>query len=228
MEPIPWRGFRAIDKLIFILLPLLAVSVAVLPLLDQIFIRRLARLIGSQTTLSYLVGGGAWGLAAGIVFLLAIYVIWRRHGLVSNRALWFGTGCPNCRERELVRVSRRFGDRFYNLAAVPAYRYACRNCTWRGLRIGRRERSADRQAELEAALLRFDPDMPMASTPAGAEPPRAGSEHSAPVGDGWDEPADHTPVYANGSGGHVAGDTDDGPGDDTDWLWPRPSGTDQV
>ncbi len=157
-EPIPWRGFRALDKLVFILLPLAAVAVVVLPLLDQVFLRRLARLTGNSALVSWLASGGTWIAGAGVLLLLALFVLWRRQALVGNKALWSSSGCPACGERELVRVSRQFGDRFYGLAAVPAYRYACRNCTWRGLRISRREQSAEHEAELEAALLRFDPD----------------------------------------------------------------------
>lgn len=173
-EPTPWRGFRAIDKLLFVLLPLAAVAIVVLPLLDQVFLRRLARLTGNAGLVSWLASGGTLIVGAGVLLLLALYVLWRRQTLVGNKALWFSSGCPACGERELVRVSRHFGDRFYNLAAVPAYRYACRNCTWRGLRIARREQSREREAELEAALLRFQPDgEALLLSPDADEPQRA-------------------------------------------------------
>ena len=238
-EPIPWRGFRAIDKLIFVLLPLAAAAVVVLPMLDQVFLRRLARLTGNAALVSWLATGGTWIAGAGILLLLALFVLWRRQTLVGNKALWFSSGCPACGERELVRVSRRFGDRFYNLAAVPAYRYACRNCTWRGIRIGRREQSLEHEAELEAALLRFDPDARVAPADSAAEPgiggegrPRRAESVFRDTGDvAWDEAA--APTVDD----EADNDTDDEPAnnhageespDDMEWIWVRPSGTDQL
>lgn len=159
IEPLPWRGVRVIDKIILALLILAALAVLVLPFLDLVFVRRLARLTGAREVVAWLVNGyGAWIVGAALLGVALLYAVWVRHRMVSNRNLWFGTGCPNCMERELVRVSRKSSDRFYGLLAIPAYRYACRNCTWRGLRIARREHSRERDAELEAALLRFTPD----------------------------------------------------------------------
>jgi len=234
-EPIPWRGFRAIDKLIFVLLPLAAAAIIVLPFLDQFFLRRLARLSGNAAPFNWLVGGGTWIVAAGVLLLLLLYVLWRRQRLVGNKALWFSSGCPACGERELVRVSRHFGDRFYGLAAVPAYRYACRNCTWRGLRVGRREQSIEREAELEAALLRFDPDARVpdgnaANGETGTErPPRAGSVFRDSGDVAWGEDDAPHPVLAYGAAdepnNNHAGD--EAP-DELEWIWVRPSGTDQL
>jgi hypothetical protein len=236
-EPIPWRGFRAIDKLIFVLLPLAAVAVVVLPLLDQVFLRRLARLTGNAALVSWLAGGGTWIAGAGVLLLLALFVLWRRQTLVGNKGLWFSSGCPACGERELVRVSRHFGDRFYSLAAVPAYRYACRNCTWRGLRIGRREQSAEHEAELEAALLRFDPDSRMtpidvagapATTDAGGSR-RTGSVFRDAGDVAWGEAFAPTSDDDNDaddpSANNHAGDESP---EDMEWIWARPSGTDQL
>ena len=237
-EPIPWRGFRAIDKLLFVLLPLAAVAVVVLPLLDQVFLRRLARLTGNAAMVSWLASGGTWIVGAGILLLSALFVLWRRQALVGNKALWFSSGCPACGERELVRVSRRFGDRFYGLAAVPAYRYACRNCTWRGLRIGRRQQSLEHDAELEAALLRFDPDARGATFESAAEPdtagetrPRRAASAFRDTGDvDWGEAAappmdDDTDSADDEVADNHAGDESL---DDMEWIWVRPSGTDQL
>ena len=239
-EPTPWRGFRAIDNLIFALLPTAALAIVVLPLLDQVCLRRRARLTGYTGLVSWLASGGTLIVGAGVLLLLAVYVLWRRQTLVGNKALWFSSGCPACGERELVRVSRHFGDRFYNLAAVPAYRYACRNCTWRGLRIGRREQSLEREAELEAALLRFDPDARVAPVDSAAEPgeyrPRRAASVFRDTGDvDWVETA--MPALGNEAGDADDNGTDDEaannhagdePLDDMEWLWVRPSGTDQL
>jgi hypothetical protein len=163
-EPIPWRGFRALDKVIIFALPLLAIASLAIPFLDQAALRRLGRLPGLGSFFTWLAGGNnAWVAGIVILFLLVLFIVWRRWRIISDKRLWFGTGCPNCRQRELVRVSRHGSDRFYGLVGIPAYRYACRDCSWRGLRIARREHSPERELELEEALLRFEPASPSAS-----------------------------------------------------------------
>jgi LPXTG-motif cell wall-anchored protein len=159
IEPVPWRGVRAAEKLVLILLPLSAAVVLILPFLDQVILRRLARLPGARPFVTWLINdSNTWLVGAGLLLLGGLFMLLVRHRLNSNKQLWFGTGCPQCMERELVRVTRNSSDRLYGLIGVPAYRYACRNCTWRGLRIARREHSPEHEAELEASLLRFDPD----------------------------------------------------------------------
>ena len=159
IEPLPWRGVRAIEKLILIALPVAAVVVMALPFLDQVIVRRLARLPGARPFVVWLVNGAnSWIAGAALLGLAVLFALFVRYRLTSNKRLWSGNGCPECQERELVRVSRKTSDRFYRLLGVPAYRYACRNCTWRGLRVARRDYSPERLAELEASLARFDPE----------------------------------------------------------------------
>lgn len=159
IEPVPWRGVRAVEKLILILLPLAALAVIALPFLDQVVARRLARLPGARPIIVWLVNGNnSWIVGAALIGLTVLFALFVRYRLISNKRLWSGNGCPECMERELVRVSRHTSDRFYKLIGVPAFRYACRNCTWRGLRVARRDNSPERLAELEASLARFDPD----------------------------------------------------------------------
>lgn len=159
IEPKPWRGVGVMEKVILFLLFLSAAVILALPLLDQVVLRRMARLPGARPLIVWLINDyNTWIVGGVLLLLFALSVLWIRRRLINNRRLWFGTGCPECQERELVRVSRQSSDRFYGLLGVPAYRYACRNCTWRGLRIARREYTPEQIAELEASLLRFDPD----------------------------------------------------------------------
>ncbi len=182
LEPVPWRGIRAPEKLIIIALPLIAAVVLILPFLDQVILRRLSRLPGARPLVVWLVSGyNAWIVGLGILLLAGLFMLWVRHRLVRNQRLWYGTGCPNCMERELVRVSRQKSDRLYALLAIPAYRYACRNCTWRGLRIARRVISPERELELEEALLRFQPDGLPAGVAAGHSSVRDLEESNAVV-----------------------------------------------
>jgi len=181
VEPVAWRGLRALEKIIILTLPLLAAAVLILPKIDQAFLRRLARVVRARPFVAWLVNDfNAWIVAGALVVLTALCALWIRHRLVSDRRLWYGTGCPNCMERELVRVSRYRRDRLYSLAAIPAYRYACRNCTWRGLRIARREYSPEQELELEEAMLRFQPDAIDSSS--REEPDAARAPLAAPRG----------------------------------------------
>lgn len=226
IEPIPWRGFRAIDKLVVIVLPLLAAALVLLPFLDQAMLRRLARLVSARRFIPWLINGpGTWVIAGGLLLLLALFVWWRRRAIMGEERLWASAGCPNCQERELVRVSRQFSDRFYGLAAIPAYRYACRSCTWRGLRIGRRRHSQEMDEELEAALLRFDPNASLMEQQSAAGPdaaPVALARAGALFRDAGDVAwAGDTPLPPNGyTDLEAAGeDADDEPVDELEWVW---------
>lgn len=162
VEPIPWRGVRAIDKLFILVFPLAAVAVLVMSFLDESLLRRLGRMSGTGSILSWLVNGNnAWFVFAGLLLFFILAMIWLRHRIINDKRLWMSSGCPDCNEVDLVRIKRHGGDRFYSLIGVPAFRYACRNCTWRGLRVARREYSPEIELAKEAALLRFDPDGPL-------------------------------------------------------------------
>jgi hypothetical protein len=169
-------------------------------------------------------GRGSWILGGALLLLAVAYVWWMRYRLVSNKRLWYGTGCPACAEQELVRVSRQFGDRFYGLFAVPAYRYACRNCTWRGLRIARREHSRQKELDLEAALLRFDPDA-LRSEPLDGETPRQqarrrGGSMFRDAGDVPRAESAHAPAAADED--DTVAPQDEAlaePQSDIEWLW---------
>lgn len=141
VEPAPWRGLGFFSKLVILFLPLLGILFFVLPFLDQVILLPARQVEGLGPVIDWLVnGGGSWIVGAAIFALWLALLVIIRFRLYNNEHLWVDSGCPQCRERELVRVSRERSDRFYNLLRIPAYRYACRNCTWRGLRIGRRHR----------------------------------------------------------------------------------------
>lgn len=232
-KPVSWRGVSAGEKIILTILPLFAIAVMVLPFLDQVILRRLARLPGMRPVVIWLVNGfNVWIAGLGLLLLFGLFVVFVRHRLISNRKLWFGTGCPQCMERDLVRVSRQTSDRFYGLIGVPAYRYACRNCTWRGLRIARREHSPEREAELEASLLRFDPDsMPSDQAPEPILDTVADNEQTLADGT-WKHGAD--PEHEAGRqiditleleevGEPANRHTEPEPVDEMEWLWRRES-----
>lgn len=154
MQPKPWRGPSIFEKLLLIFLPLLAVALVLVPFLDQAFLQPLRRLPGMRSFVNWLVNeNGSWIMLAAVLVLWLLLVLFERSRLNNNKRLWFDTGCPQCTQRELVRVSRHRLDRFYGLIGVRAYRYACRNCTWRGLRIGRRHHHFDEMALAEELRL---------------------------------------------------------------------------
>jgi hypothetical protein len=141
IEPHPWHGFGFLDKLLTLALPVLSLGVLILPFLDQAFLRRLARLPGFGGLTDWLVNsGGSWLLGLGLLILWVGFLLFKRWRIAADEHQWVDAGCPQCLERDLVRVSRERRDRWYGLLGIPAFRYACRNCTWRGLRIARRHR----------------------------------------------------------------------------------------
>ena len=77
---------------------------------------------------------------AGLAGLLLLLLLLRELAL-RNERLWMETGCPRCREQELMRITRRTSDRLLHLFGIPAYRYRCRNCTWEGTRLSEAGRS---------------------------------------------------------------------------------------
>lgn len=141
VEPHPWRGFSWLDKLIAVALPLLAAGAFVLPFLDHAMLRRLARLPVVGGISEWLVNSNGWWLAGlGLLLAWVGFLLFKRWRISGDEHLWVDAGCPQCQERDLVRVSRERRDRWYGLLGIPAFRYACRNCTWRGLRVARRHR----------------------------------------------------------------------------------------
>jgi hypothetical protein len=70
------------------------------------------------------------GLGLALLLGLALRLL-----VVRNPKWQMESGCPNCGEHELLRISRHSSDRLLNLIGVPAYRYRCRSCTWEGARL---------------------------------------------------------------------------------------------
>jgi transposase len=73
-------------------------------------------------------------LVAVISVLFLIAAIWRWR-IFHNHELWFEFGCPECGQHELMRISRKGTDRFWQMLKIPKFRYQCRNCTWEGVRL---------------------------------------------------------------------------------------------
>ncbi len=133
-HPRAWRAFGVFSKLIIVALLALSAASLLLPFASRAMLNSLSFL-----PLDWLLNqNGSWILGAGLFALLVLFLAIKRFQLVGDRRLWQDAGCPQCLENELVRVPRKQGDRWYSLIALPAFRYACRNCTWQGLRIARR------------------------------------------------------------------------------------------
>jgi hypothetical protein len=237
IEAVNWRGLRPVEKLIIGVLPLLAAATLVLRYLDEAYLRRLARMLSAQPTIIWLANGfNAWIIAGGLFLLGVGYFLWWRHRLTNDKRLWYSTGCPYCQERELVRVKRKTKDRRYKFFGIPAYRFACRNCSWRGLRIGRQEISPDRERELEEALIRFQPDGLPAGLPKRTGEGKPGSGAIIPTSDSdsglpgneyarWLE--EYVPIRRDDAGQELTEPPEfhpdtEGP-DEMEWLWRRPS-----
>jgi hypothetical protein len=88
-------------------------------------------------------GNGHRLLSLGLVGLALLLLVGLalRLMVLRNPRWQMETGCPQCGEQELMRISRHKGDRFLNIVGVPAYRYRCRYCTWEGLRLSEEGRT---------------------------------------------------------------------------------------
>jgi hypothetical protein len=84
----------------------------------------------------WLLAGNRLILAVGALGLSAlVFAVLSRYRLLHNPAMYAMAGCPQCYENELIRVRRRRRDRLFQFARLPLRRYACRNCTWFGMRL---------------------------------------------------------------------------------------------
>lgn len=250
IEPYPWQGFGFFGKLIAVALPLMAIGILILPFLDHSLLRRLARLPGLGNPVNWFVNNnGSWLAGIGLFLLWVGFLLYKRWRINSNEHLWVDAGCPQCQERELVRVSRHRKDRWYGLLSIPAFRYACRNCTWRGLRVARRhpqvvlaqeELIAASSLALEAAGLGL-PTVPVAVDQILADPPSDQPEELTGVADTEDvgitllegeENQSHEPVHDTVAEEDALGEdivagtaannhTEQPSDDDMDWLWRR-------
>lgn len=87
------------------------------------------------TNLAFGNGARRLGLALAGLALALLLGLALRLWVLRNPRWQMETGCPQCGEQELMRITRHTGDRFLNMLGVPAYRYRCRYCTWEGLRL---------------------------------------------------------------------------------------------
>lgn len=138
IEQSPWPPTKRPLDYVFILLLLAAVFFTIFALAIAIAAIIPGRLNFLPKIDFPIIGGlsaNAVLLAAGVLILLAIlFYFLARLRIRSNAAFQFMSGCPCCKQHDLIRVRRSHGQRI--LAAVsrlPVRSYACRNCAWNGV-----------------------------------------------------------------------------------------------
>jgi hypothetical protein len=190
-RPGPWRALDLVDKLIIFVFLSLSVISLLLPFAGRATLSRL-----SVLPVNWMVNhGGSWVLGIGLLVLLLVFVFVRRLQIINDQQLWYDGGCPQCFEREMVRIPRKRSDRWYSLMMLPAFRYACRNCTWQGLRIARRYYWPEPWSQ-QGALAEVEVDLP---------PKVSGSNRQT---SDWDwAPAAVTQSVAMRRNGHESGDS---------------------
>lgn len=74
-------------------------------------------------------------ISGSLVF--AGYLFWFiARQLTRSQNWWVSEGCPQCHAHVLTRVRRKQAERLIGgLMKLPLGRYACRQCTWEGLRL---------------------------------------------------------------------------------------------
>ena len=157
-----WVKIKRWDKLLFLLLALaLVAALFALFILTIPVINLVLRILGLQidgwVNFSNWItqGDRALNFFAIAVLTSMFFAFMARFWLKRNRTFYIQSGCPQCGEYELIRVRRWRGDRLLGSLGVPVRRYACRNCTWQGLRLSdkkpkRSAQAADIQARKES------------------------------------------------------------------------------
>ena len=149
-----WDKFKSWDKLLLLLLALAGVSagaalfVLLTPLVNFSF-RLLGLYIEGWVQVNQWLLEGERGLGVAIVLGIfsILFLILARFRYLRDRSAYVDAGCPECHEHELIRIRRSRRDRIIGFFGIPIRRYACRNCTWLGLRLS--GHSPHRFVELE-------------------------------------------------------------------------------
>ncbi len=136
-----WRTLRTWDKFAFFLyviaflLLVTSILLFAVPTLTLLF-AELGLLSLLPTALFDIPDMILFQMATGAFIASVLLLLLARWRVLHNRSLRPECGCPVCHERELIRVPRKSRDRMFSFIGVTAWRYACRNCTWGGLRVG--------------------------------------------------------------------------------------------
>ena len=131
------RSKRRVDYLfLFLLFLALLAILAVLVIASAVFLSELINIpLDSFLPKQYLPQDSQLYLSAGslllISFLLAILARWR---IRRNRSYQFVSGCPACRQHDMIRVHRQRTHRFMaTVFRLQIRKYACRSCQWQGV-----------------------------------------------------------------------------------------------
>jgi hypothetical protein len=137
-----WEKFKARDKLLLLLLTIAgllaaaALFVLLTPVVDYVFNLFNLYIVGWDRISEWLlIADRGLGLALGLGLLSLLFLILARFRYVRNPAVYVYAGCPQCHEHELIRIRRYRRDRIAAFFGIHARRYACRNCTWVGVRL---------------------------------------------------------------------------------------------
>lgn len=77
----------------------------------------------------------ALAIMGGALLLGLMLLLLARRSLLRTPQLWIETGCPSCREHDMIRIRRTSQDRMITALGIPVRRYACRTCTWQGRQV---------------------------------------------------------------------------------------------
>lgn len=80
-------------------------------------------------------GGGATLFAILCLLVALVIITIRARERVNSRTDLWANQCPNCQHKDLKRVRRTFTERLLNRLGIPARRYICSHCSWKGTRI---------------------------------------------------------------------------------------------
>lgn len=153
-DPSIWEKLRRWDKplMLFVLLAFLAAATALfiitIPLIN-LSLLVLGLQIDEWIAFTDWISQGNIGLIIFAVsgLLALLFAALARYRVKRIPALYIRAGCPRCHEHELIRVRRWRRDRVLSSAGIPVRRYACRNCTWQGLRLADKRKKVQKPVE---------------------------------------------------------------------------------
>lgn len=139
-----WERFKTKDKLLLVLLVMagLTAAAAIFILLTPVF-AFLLNLFDlyiegwAQANTWLLDGERGLGVALVLGFISILFLLLARWRYLNLRSAYVEAGCPQCHEQELIRIRRYRRDRILGFFGMPIRRYACRNCTWQGVRLAK-------------------------------------------------------------------------------------------
>ena len=79
-----------------------------------------------------------WLVSIWLVLTAVALILWALRNRIVNRPSTWDRACPQCGGGDLKRIHRHAWQMVPSRVGIPARRYLCDDCGWKGLRIDER------------------------------------------------------------------------------------------